>query len=399
MRASRGVDVGLQVLTGITTTTQKRGLPDEAQMAALSRHAGAQNFRWDIDGHNVNSWCQIPGNPFMGQFVLMPNGIKQDPVSVVFGPVNFPEGLDTLTFFPTSQGRVHHNTIALRVEVLDGSHTCLGQKTVLVRHGDESVASVRFRPPPSGRVALRFTAAFEAFEDPSNYGNVRLPYMVAYTNNKLVDLFNAAGSDKGTEVFFGGGVPHCYALDYHRIFQPLRDDTFNMLEIGLENASKEDGNPVDAPSLRAWREYFPNATLFGYDINDFSFFEQERTATFQGDQSSPDDIQRFLQTHGRPQFGVILDDGSHASSHQQISFAKLFDSVRPGGMYVIEDLQWQPYPEAATTLEVLTKYLDTGKIISPFISAADAQTLEQSISELRIYKPNDAEFAVIRKRA
>ena len=368
-------------------------------MAALSRHTKALNVRWDIQAHNSNAWCQVPGNPFMGQFVLMPNGPANDPVSVVFGPVPFPSGLDSLTVFPTSQGRAHDNTIELVIEVLDGSLSTLARAALPIRHGDDSVATVRFQPPPSGRIALRFTARHEHFDGGANYGNVRIPYMVAYQHNKLVELFNASGSDKGTEVFFGGGVPHCYALDYHRIFQPLRDDAFNMLEIGLENASKEDGRPADAPSLRAWRQYFPNATLFGYDINDFSFFKQDRTVTFQGDQSSPDDIERFLETHGRPRFGVILDDGSHASSHQQISFAKFFESVTPGGLYIIEDLQWQPYPEAATTLEVLTKYLDTGKIISPFISAADAQSLEQSISEVRIYKPNDAEFAVIRKRA
>lgn len=381
------------------TTTAKRGLPDETALGALSRHTRGRNIRWDVQGHNLNAWCQFPGNPFMGQFVLMPNGPDNDPVSVVYGPAHFPPEIDTLTVFPSCQGRTHRNAIELCVEVLDGSHTCIAQGRTVIHHGEDPFATVHFQSPPSGRVALRFTARFDRFDDPSQYGNVRIPYVVAYAANPLVDLFNRSGSDKGTEIFFGGGVPHCYALDYHRIFEPLRGETFNMLEIGLENASKVSGLAADAPSLRAWREYFPHATLFGYDINDFSFFEQERTSTFQGDQSSPADIERFLEQHGRPQFRVILDDGSHASSHQQISLARLFDSVEPGGLYIIEDLQWQPFPEARTTLEVLTKYLDTGKIISPFISAADAHALEQSISELRIYKPNDAEFAVLRKRA
>lgn len=171
-----------------------------------------------------------------------------------------------------------------------------------------------------------------------------------------------------------------------------------MLEIGLENASKHDGDAHDAPSLRAWRAFFPRATLYGYDINDFSFFTQDRTFTFRGDQSSPEDIERFLDTFESPGFRLILDDGSHASSHQQVSLAKLFDAVEPGGMYVIEDLHWQPFGEARTTLEILTRFIETGRISSPFISASDAERLEREIGEVRIYRPNDAEFAVLVKR-
>lgn len=39
---------------------------------------------------------------------------------------------------------------------------------------------------------------------------------------------------------------------------------------------------------------------------------------------------------------VSLNDGFHALRHQQISFKTLWDSVEPGGYYVIEDLHYQP---------------------------------------------------------
>ena len=385
------------MLTEATTT--RRGLPDEKEIAAISRHSAGTNFRWSIQGHNVNSWCQIPGNPFMGGFVLQPNTPGRDPVSVVYGPVLLPASFDTATVFLTCRGRPHTNVLKLRTQVLDGSLGVLSEADVLIRHEGDEVVTLRFEPPQSRHVGLRFTASFDDFSAGPIYGNIRLPYIVVYNNNPLVELFNVFGSDKGTEVFFGGGVPHCYALDYHRILEPLRHEAFNMLEIGLENASKEDSQARDAPSLRAWREYFPQASLFGFDINDFSFFAQERTTTYQGDQSSPDDLARFLEGAGNPRFRVILDDGSHASSHQQISLAKLFDAVEPGGLYIIEDLHWQPFDEVATTLQMLVSYLDTGTVSSPFINAADAQRLQDSIAEVRIYKSNDAEFAVVRKRA
>ena len=386
-------------MTTETTETTSLVLPDDIVPRALSRHAGGLNLRWGLQALNTNAWSNMPGNPFAGQFVLQPNSPDDDAISVIYGPVRFPTGIDALTVFIAGAGRPHENVLCHEIEVLDPAHRTMAAAQTEVRHGEEPVATVRFDLPPSGRIFLRFTVEFSEFVSGSAYGSVRLHYMTAYRHNPLVELFNGAGSDKGTEIYFGGGVPHCYALDYHPLFEHLRTETFNMLEIGLENASKEDGEPEDAPSLRAWRAYFPQAQLYGYDINDFSFFDQERTVTFQGDQRSPEDIERFLETNGRPRFGMILDDGSHASSHQQISLARLFGSVAPGGLYVIEDLQWQPFPEAITTLEVLTNYLETGQIKTPFIAAADARALEESIEEVRIYKPNDAEFAVLKKRA
>lgn len=171
-----------------------------------------------------------------------------------------------------------------------------------------------------------------------------------------------------------------------------------MLEIGLETPSTDTGNTTDAPSLRVWRQYFPHAHIYGYDINDFSFFEQERTVTFRGDQSSRDDLGRFLAEHGDGGFRLVIDDGSHASSHQQVSLAALFPHVDPGGLYVIEDLQWQPFEESLKTSDFLRRYIDTGAIESPFISADEARELAATIESVDVLKPNDAEIGVIRKR-
>ncbi|HEY2766460.1 MAG TPA: hypothetical protein VGJ13_20985 [Pseudonocardiaceae bacterium] len=41
---------------------------------------------------------------------------------------------------------------------------------------------------------------------------------------------------------------------------------------------------------------------------------------------------------------IVIDDGSHISKHVIGSFDALFPHVRPGGLYVIEDLQMSYWP-------------------------------------------------------
>jgi hypothetical protein len=368
--------------------------------AALSRHTAGTRYRWNIRACNLNAWCRVPGSPFAAGLILVPNPPNLEPVSVTYGPVELPGSVDTVTIFFDSKGQSEHeHTLKIQTEILDGALDPLAKASVCLAAGEQAVASVTFAPPPGGASQLRYTLFFAHFNGGAAYGGVEVPYVLAYERNPLVDLFNTAGSDKGTEVRVGAGVPHGYALDYFSLLSPFRGESFKLLEIGLEDQSKRSGGPADAPSLRAWRDFFPHATVYGYDIDDFGFMSGERMVTFQGDQGARDDLTRFVELHGDPGFRIVVDDGSHASSHQQISLAALFPCVEPRGLYVIEDLNWQPFEEAPSTLDVLARFTEGGKIESPFITRTEARHLEDTIDAVEIRRPNDAEFAVIRKKA
>ena len=57
---------------------------------------------------------------------------------------------------------------------------------------------------------------------------------------------------------------------------------------------------------------------------------------FVGDQGDPVFLNRVLDEIGP--LDVIIDDGSHRVEHQRASLLVLFPGLRPGGLYVLEDL-------------------------------------------------------------
>jgi len=124
---------------------------------------------------------------------------------------------------------------------------------------------------------------------------------------------------------------------YDPLFDGIREDVTKVLEIGVETGR----------SHRLWLEYFPNATIYGFDIFKFGVEEfhrlqegnpyLDRSVMFKGDQSNIDHLNNFLSLHG-DEFDIIIDDGGHSMRQQQISLKILFNAVRSGGFYVIEDL-------------------------------------------------------------
>ncbi len=128
-----------------------------------------------------------------------------------------------------------------------------------------------------------------------------------------------------------------YTPHYSSLFGDIQEDVTKVLEIGVETGR----------SHRLWLEYFPNAIIYGFDIFKFGVDEfhrlqkgnpyLDRSVMFEGNQESVDDLERFLSEHGED-FDIIIDDGGHTMRQQQISLGILFDAVKSGGYYIIEDL-------------------------------------------------------------
>jgi hypothetical protein len=129
---------------------------------------------------------------------------------------------------------------------------------------------------------------------------------------------------------------HGYTPIYNMYFESLKDKQITLLEIGIggyEYVNK------GGESLKMWRDYFSNANIIGFD-----FYKKELNikgvSIYQGSQIDND----FLKSLPAP-FDIIIDDGSHVSSHIISTFDTLFCKLNSGGIYVVEDTETSYWSE------------------------------------------------------
>ena len=206
---------------------------------------------------------------------------------------------------------------------------------------------------------------------------------------ELTILANRYGSDKGTE----HGDKHNFTETYEKYFRRFKDKKINILEIGVNNGS----------SLKMWYDYFPNATIYGADINDKSEFTNERVKCVVLNQSKKEDLKEFAKNINIT-FDIIIDDGSHHISDQQLTFGCLFPLLKDDGIYVIEDLHTslcepnkmlygRPMENNLDKSNTTLHYLQNKPYSSEYLTQDENKYIQDNIKSVKIYeKENDHEW-------
>ena len=170
----------------------------------------------------------------------------------------------------------------------------------------------------------------------------KLNYTVnASTNNKLTELMNNYGSDKGNK-----NNHHNYSDFYSELFFNKRNEVKNLLEIGLgtndvsmaSNMGSE-GSPL--ASLRAWRDFFENANIYGADIDKKILKNEDRIKTFYVDQTNPASIKQMFDKIGIEKYDIILEDGLHEFNANICFFENSIKYLSNNGTYIIEDIYFK----------------------------------------------------------
>ena len=119
-----------------------------------------------------------------------------------------------------------------------------------------------------------------------------------------------------------------YCDIYEKYFNEIKHKVTKFIEIGVK----------DGASLRMWKEYFPNAMIYGVDIDPrCKMYEEDRIKIFIGNQKDRTFLEQIKATIG--EYDILLDDGSHITEHQIITFDILYENCKKNGFYIIEDLR------------------------------------------------------------
>ncbi len=156
--------------------------------------------------------------------------------------------------------------------------------------------------------------------------------------SKLANLIEKYGSDKNIS---GYSDLYSYIFETNGI-----ENISSFLEIGIgtlqpEIQSSFSGNLQHFPeyipgnSLRAYRDFFTQAQIYGIDVAEDCRIVEDRIKTYIVDST---DSQKCNQALGSISFDAIIDDGLHTAHGQLKTLTNLFNRVRFGGFYIVEDL-------------------------------------------------------------
>ena len=153
-------------------------------------------------------------------------------------------------------------------------------------------------------------------------------------SDELGAMLSRFGSDKSTK--------HTYHLTYATLFRDPRQVS-GVLEVGLGSSRTDVLSNMGAShkgtggSLRAFREFFPNAWIHGADIDRLSLFQDDRISTYFVDQTSSESLEELRDQVSKP-VDFIIDDGLHSPDANLNVLAMGLGFLNPGGAIVIEDV-------------------------------------------------------------
>lgn len=152
----------------------------------------------------------------------------------------------------------------------------------------------------------------------------------------LKKLFDYHGSDKG----------NIYYPLYTNVLEKVKNrECLRLLEIGLGtndpnliSTMGSDGRHRCGGSLRAFRDYLPNAFIFGADVDRACLFSEQNIETYFVDQLDFNTFADLYNRCGGTNFDILIDDGLHSIGANLNTLIFGLNAVNSGGAIIIEDI-------------------------------------------------------------
>lgn len=160
---------------------------------------------------------------------------------------------------------------------------------------------------------------------------------------------NEIGLETKTDKAAGIDNGHGYLDFYETFLSQYRDKATTIIEIGIGgyHLPTEGGQ-----SLRMWDQYFthPDTQIVGVDIYPKHLQGiGPRVKAVLASQTGYDDLVDLVDKTGSPD--IIIDDASHVNSLSIATFDIMFGLLRPGGVYIWEDIHTSFWPDYGGTPE------------------------------------------------
>ena len=147
----------------------------------------------------------------------------------------------------------------------------------------------------------------------------------------LFDIINNYTTDKNTT--------HSYLELYNKLLFSKKETAKNILEIGIGDFGEKNGG-----SIKLWKDYFTNATIYALDILPIDrvmdeLLNNDRVILYTSTNAYDNDFftNNFVNKNIKCDF--MLDDGPH-TLESMIIFIKLYSQIMTNdGILIIEDVQ------------------------------------------------------------
>ena len=151
---------------------------------------------------------------------------------------------------------------------------------------------------------------------------------------------------------------HNYHLIYGSLFKK-RSNIKKVLEIGLGTDNEKlisNMGKLGKPgaSVKAFRDFFPNAKIFGADIDKAILFKDKRINTYYVDQTDLKSLKKLYKKIGS-NFDLIIDDGLHASYANINVIISSLNFLKKNGYLIIEDIPFKTLSIWEVVIDILNK--------------------------------------------
>jgi len=170
----------------------------------------------------------------------------------------------------------------------------------------------------------------------SNYtSNIINMDMFTVTDLSLKQYFDKYGSDKGNMYY----PLYTSLLEKYKTAKKMR-----LLEVGLGTNNPSLISTMGknryrcGGSLRAFRDYLPNAFIFGADVDKECLFTEQNIKTYFVDQLEINTFDSLKTNCGNEKFDIIIDDGLHSIGANLNTLIFALNNINDNGVIIIEDI-------------------------------------------------------------